>query len=193
LTDDAYIALILNAAEDANPALLQSAAAPTAGQIAFYSRPLTNALYAAASTKHLRVDMSGNVSDANNNGVYFQALTDPPADWDLWAAMRDARLWGAGVSAEWVTDFGTDFTVGFGAVYDAATDTFTHTGDGTFGWWSLDTFDLNDGTSLTVSRHFGLLCDGVGGRGWQWLLTADRADPRWKNDPSSQRSLIWIK
>lgn len=194
LSDTQYVDLIMNPTADVNPTLLTSAAAPAAGEVAFFNRPNTNALYEASAFGNVRVDMSNNLNNAAANGTYFQAKTNPPADWDFWAAMRDSRRWGTATSAEWVTDFGTDWILNYGAgVYDPATDTFPHNGDGTFGWWSLYTHTLNDGTTLEISRHFGLLCDGYGNQGWQWLLTADALDTRWKNDPSGQRTVIWIK
>jgi hypothetical protein len=47
---------------------------------------------------------------------------------------------------------------------------------------------------LVVSRHLGLLNDGVGNVGYMWLLTADPVDMRWKNDaPTSQKCVIWLR
>jgi hypothetical protein len=194
LTDAEYRDLILNPTADVNPALLTSAAAPAAGQIAFYNQAHTNALYAASPFGNVRVDMSNNLNNPANNGTYYQAKVNPSANWDFWSAIRDSRMWGTGTTGSSVNGFGTEFILNFGNVYDAVTDTFPHGGaPNAFGWWSEFTHTLSDGSTFNTSRHFGLLCDGMGA-GWQWLLTSDAADTRWKNDgASSQRTVIWLK
>ncbi len=194
LTNDQYLALVANPSAHVNEALLTTNTAPAAGQIAFWDKPFTNALYNSSAIQNVRVDVSGS-ANAAVNGTYYQHHVNSPNNWDFWAAIRDAELWGDGtrVSTSYVGGLGTTFILNYGNVYDGVNDTFSDGSDGTFGWWSEYTHTLNDNSSLEVSRHAGLLNDGYGGQGNQWLVTLDANDPRWKNDNNNNRSLVWFK
>ena len=144
----------------------------------------------------MRVDYtSGN--DPGANGTYFQqrALGDP--FWDFWAGLRNAADWNDDVDVDpWVTDYGIDFVLTRSPLmFDSGTNLVTHApeGDTEFGFWGTTTHTLNDLSVLTVSRHAGLLGDGVGGEDWMWWATLMPADGRLKNDPSSNSCVIWLR
>lgn len=195
LTSQQYTDLIANPVAHVNPALLLSAAVPAAGQMAFYDRFTTNALYHNAGGRVVRVEMSGNLANAAANGTYFQQKFNPPPNWDFWAGIRNALLWNSSgmTSGSSITGGGVDFAVTSNpAQFNAATNTVTHSGSSSFGWWDTNTLTLNGGGTLQVTRHMGLLCDFS--QPWQWLLTSNPSDSRWRADVSSQqRSLIWLR
>jgi cysteine-rich repeat protein len=195
LSDVQYLALVANPTNDVDPAAFLDGNQPGYSSMAFFNRANTNALFAASTGKVVRIDMAANF-DTSANAVYFQKKINPPAGWDFWAGLRDARLWndnGATTGSD-VNGFGTQFMLTRTAAnYDPATHTVTHSGDGSFGWWDAFTHTLNDGTTLSVSRHGGLLGDGVG-TGNAWLSTLNPTDGRWKNDSgSAAKSRIWIR
>lgn len=195
LTDADYLALIAEPTADVNVGALTEGTSPGTSTMAFFNKAHTNALFAAGG-KVVRVDMIQNQGDVNANGLYFQKKVTPPADWDFWAGLRDARLWndnGATTGSD-VANFGTQFVLGKGAAqYTPATDAVAYNGDGGFGWWSEYTHTLSDASSFKVSRHGGLLGDGIG-PGWTWLLTFDKNDARWRNDVQSlAKSRIWLR
>lgn len=196
LSDTDYINLIANPTNHVNPEALSDPNLPAYSSMAFLNRAATNALF-HAGTKVVRVMMANNLQATAANGTYFQKKESPAADWDFWHAMRNARLWNSDgtESGGNVNHFGTDFKLtNQGANFLPGTNTVLHSGDGTFGWWSAANLTLIDASSLAVSRHGGLLCDGHNS-GWQWLLTTDPADPsgRWKNDSHAAKSLVWIR
>jgi hypothetical protein len=198
LTNQAYTDLIANPTNDVASNLLQNASVPNSGEIAFWNRAKTNALYhTTTSPRVVRVQMSGNVADAGSNGTYFQQRANPPANWNFWAAIRNPRLWNrdGSVTDYYLNFFGTDFVLTNNAAnFNPTTNVVTHSGDGTYGYWDSATLSINDGTTLTVGRHMGLLCDGVGNLGHQWLLTSNPLEGRWENDSGmAARSVIWLR
>lgn len=196
LSDQEYIDLVANPIEHVAPNLLQNGDAPADGRMAFLNREFTNALFWSSDVQVVRVELvDDGRSDSSNEGVYYQRRVDPPGDWDFWHAMRDSRLWGTSTDGSDVEDFGTDFLLNKGSeTYNPWTNTFAHGGDGSFGWWDAAELELTDGSTLSVSRHAGLLCDGYGNTGGQWLLTLNINDDsnRWKND-TRKKSIIWLK
>jgi hypothetical protein len=196
LSDEEYLALIANPVADVNVNYLQNATAPIPGQIAFYDRPKTNALYGnSGALRVVRIDVTGNQSDLNANGIYFQQRVSSPQNWDFWGALRNALLWNRDGSSTGnsVAYFGVDFV--FSAVqsdFDPSSNVVMHRGDSEFGYFGVYTHTLFDGSALTVSRRFGLL-GGYNSITGLWLLTADPTDPEWKNDPSFQCSVIWLR
>lgn len=198
LTDVEYLALIANVTTDVNTGALTEGTIPGTSQMAFFNKAHTDALF-NASGKVVRMDMNNNLGDTGANGTYFQKKTTIPNGWSFWKGLRDSRLWNddATVAGSFVNGFGTQFVLNVAAGYTPATDALTHGGDGSFGWWSAYTHTLNDGSTMSMSRHGGLVCDGYGNRGWQWMLTFDAADFRWKNDNqgtgAAAKSRIWIR
>ena len=177
-TSDAdYIDLIANPIAHVNLFLLQSAGLPSQiGQIAFLDRDTTNALYHSGFGV-VRVELNTPANTAAN-GVYFQQKTNASSSWDLWHALRDSTQWGSGTSSNFVSGFGSDFVLGKGSSsHNPTTGAVTHQGDGSFGFWDHVTITLGNGESLSVSRHFGLACDGGhGSQGDQWMATGNPAD-----------------
>jgi cysteine-rich repeat protein len=195
LTNAAYVDLVLNPTDDVNLGALAEGTLPGTSTMAFFNKAHTDALF-AASGKTVRTDMANNIANGGANGTYFQKKTNVPANWSFWAGIRDARLWNdnGALAGDSVASFGTQFVLNKAAGYDPATDAVTHAGDGSFGWWSTYTHTLKDASTFTVSRHGGLLCDGHGNQGWQWLFTLDANDGRWKNDSgSAAKSRIWLR
>ncbi len=194
LTSAEYVDLVLNPTDDVNTGALTEGTLPASSSMAFFNKAHTDALF-TASGKTVRVELANNVSNGGANGTYFQRKTNPGANWSFWAGLRDARLWNdaGALAGESVAGFGTQFVLNKAAGYDPATDAVTHAGDGTFGWWSTYTHTLKDATTFTVSRHGGLLNDGHANQGWQWLLTLDANDARWRNDQSWTKSRIWLR
>jgi hypothetical protein len=208
MTDEDYINLVANPVDDVNPDLLQASTYPTAGQMAFLNRAKMNAMFAGSSVQTVRVDMTNNLVNGAANGTYYQARLDPPEDWDFWGAIRSSYLWSdetytggsscthddGSVTQCYLGGAGETFILNKGDVYDADTDSFDNNTDGSFGWWSDENLTLVDGSTLLVTRHGGLMCDGFGNMGWQWLLTLDAGgDSRWKADTHRAQSLIWFK
>jgi Calcium-binding EGF domain/EGF domain len=195
LTDQEYIDLVMNPLSNINEDLLLTNNYPTNTEMAFLSKELTNALWSVSTTNTVRVQMSNNTLTPAANGNYYQQAVTALSDWDLWSALRDSRYWGDGTTPvdSYVPGEGTAYILNGPGTYDAVNNTFVHGGDGSFGWWSLAIHNLNDGTTLEVSRHGGLLCDGFNNYGYLWLLTLDNADPRWKNDDHFARSIVWLK
>lgn len=203
LTDEEFLDLILNPDNDVNASLLLSASVPNDGEIAFFSREKTNALYhASAALRAVRVDMSDHLLVPAANGTFFQQRVVAPQDWDFWHALRNATLWNRNGTTQaapqlWVNYFGVDFVLTNQASdFDPDSNVVSHRGDDTtFGAYGLYTHTLPDGvTQLEVSRHMGLLNDGVGNLQYLWLLTADPTDARFKDDTETkQRSLIWLR
>lgn len=199
LTQQEYVNLFANPTNDVNANLLQVAGAPAAKEIAFYRMDKTNALYHAtpyAGQSAVRVDFDSAENDATD-GTYFQQRKVNDDTWNFWAAIRDARLWSSAASvAPWVSNYGTDFVLTRTAAdFDAATNVVTHgpEGDVEFGFWDVATLTLADNSTLQVSRHGGLLNDGVANRGWQWMFTANPSDGRFKNESYPSTSTIWLR
>jgi hypothetical protein len=91
-----------------------------------------------------------------------------------------------------VSNFGVDFTLG--STVDESTGDVMHAGNGSYGYWGQATLTTAGGESITVTRRFGLLGDGLGTQPtMQWVLTADPADPSWKADAAEQRTTIWLR
>ena len=67
LSDQAYTDLIANPIAHVNSGLLQTAAVPSAGEIAFYDRVTTNSLYNDAGGRVVRVDITDNVFSPGSN------------------------------------------------------------------------------------------------------------------------------
>jgi hypothetical protein len=202
LTNEAFLDLIVNPGSDVNVALLQTATAPSAGQIAFYSKEKTNALYhASGALRAVRVNMSGHLTVSGANADFFQQRVSAPPAWDFWLALRNTRMWNRDGSAllgdpASANYFGTDFVLtNLASDFDPTSNVVTHRGDGTFGIFSTYTHTLPDNvTMVEVSRHLGLLNDGVADLGWLWLLTADPTDGRYMDDSlTAQKSLIWLR
>jgi hypothetical protein len=192
-TDQEYIDLIANPVADVNPLLLRRGTAPEPGQIAFWNREKTNALFDATNRGVVRVIMTSHTITANN-GTYYQQRKDPPAGWDLWHALRNGLLWSDDPSADGVnvSNFGTDFTLS--RTFIPASEEVSNGGDGSFSYWSEATLAVQGGESINVSRHLGLLGDGYGANAsMQWLLTADPSHAWWKADATLQRTTIWLR
>lgn len=196
LTDEGYKSIVLNPTDDVGAIAFGDGTYPATGAMSFFNRSNTNALFGAAAGKVVRVDMTANEGDEHANGTYFQKRIAPPENWDFWAAMRSARMWNAdGTTSKglWVSGFGTDFVLTrYALSFDPATNTVTHTATNDFGYWDEYAHALNDGSTLTVSRHGGLVNDSHGA-GWQWLLTFNPNDFRWKNDMAHSKSRVWLR
>lgn len=201
LTDAQYFDLILNEAADVNPSLLQTGTAPSAGQIAFYDKAKTNALYhASGALRAVRIDLSNYQNFPSNDRTYFQQrVTATASNWDFWLALRNARMWNSdyaeAAQVTCVDHFGTDFVLSERAIdFDATTNVVTHHGDAAFCYFQMYTYTRPDTSQFEVSRHMGLLGDGIDNVGWLWLLTADPNDARFKDDwETEQKSLIWLR
>jgi hypothetical protein len=202
LSDEEYLNLIVNPGSDVNANLLQTPDVPNAGEIAFFSKAKTNALYhASGALRAVRVDMSGYATQPSANNNYFQQRVNAPNNWDFWLALRNARMWNDDASTAdphnaFVNHFGSHFVLtNLASDFDSTTNVVTHQGDGTFGFFSMYTHTLPDNvTTVEVSRHMGLLNDGVDDLGMLWLLTSDQNDPRYKYDiDAEQKSLIWLR
>ena len=193
LSDQAFINLIANPIQHIHEELLQYDHAPNAGEMAFLDRDTTNALFASSSLYVVRVTMSENNNEPNNNRTYYQQKLQASASWDLWHAIRNSSLWGTHTSGSYLSDFGTAFTLGVN--FDETTGLVLHDGDGSFGAWDYGNLAMNNGELLTVTRHMGLLCDGWGGYGNQWLFTSNPNDPggRFKADTLNAKSVIFFK
>lgn len=132
------------------------------------------------------------------DGTYFQQRKFSAA-WDFWAAMRNAQRWTTGYfpAPTWVSKYGTDFVLTrIAESFDAATNTVTHDteGDTTFGRWALASLGpLADKSFLEVSRHGGLLGDGVNNHGFLWIVTLDPSYTTFKNEPYENKSTIWLR
>lgn len=199
LTVQQYTDLIANPIADVGGALLTTGAMPATKDIAFFRRDRTNAMYHAtpyAGESAVRIQFDS-AQDDNTDGTYFQQRKVSDAAWDFWVALRDSRQWSTAPSgAPYVSNFGTDFALAKGLPsFAPATNTVTHStgGDTDFGWWDTGTLTLSDATTLTVSRHGGLMCDGVNGAGWFWLLTFNPSDNRFKNESFESKSTIWLR
>ncbi len=199
LTIQQYTDLIANPTNDIGGALLTTGAMPAAKDIAFFRKDRTNAMYHAtpfAGESAVRVSFQS-AFDANESGSYFQQRKVADAVWDFWSALRDARRWSTAASgATWVSNFGTDFALTENpASFNAVTNVVTHDtlGDTTFGWWDSGTLNLTDGSTLAVSRHGGLMCDGYNNGSWLWLLTFNPNDARFKNETFNDLSTIWLR
>jgi hypothetical protein len=191
-----YIALYANDIAHVNPAVLQGAEAPEGGQIAFLDKPFTNALYAAVPYKVARIDFTQTTASASSpSGPYFQRKITSPGTLDFWAAMRDSRLWGTGVSGDGVTGFGTAFKLAYGeTVWNEGTHDFAHAGDTHFGWWDSTAITLPSGATFNPSRHMGLICDGHGSLGAGWMMTSNPSTGGYKNDTGhNMKSVIWLR
>ncbi len=195
-----YTNLIANPTSDVNPSLLLTGAMPPDKTIAWFRRDRTNALYHAtpyATQSAVRVihDSIDNTAD----GSYFQQRRVTDAAWDFWVALRDARQWSSAPSGGTdVSNFGTDFVLTRSVSdFNSTTNTVTHSAaaDGSFGWWDTGTLTLIDGSTLTVSRHGGLMNDGLENRGWLWVSTLNPSDSRFKNETPANlsRSTIWLR
>lgn len=201
LTQAQYIDLIANPTSDVGGAAILVPTAPAAKTVAWFNRPRTNALYHASpygTDSAVRVQYS-NTTNPSSNGTYFQQrkLGDPL--WDFWAGLRNAAAWND-VAVEpdgtWVADYGTDFVLTRTAgMFDPVTNEVTHASEGDvfFGHYGTTNLTLNDASVLTVSRHGGLIADGVGGTDWAWWATLMPADARFKNDASGNTSVIWLR
>jgi len=196
----AFINIVCNPVTDINVSQLYAPGQPNPGEAAFFNRPHTNALYAGADAvvadPVVRVIMSNNAQLPAANGSYFQQRKGAPAGWDLWAAIRDARLWSRDGSANgsYLNYYGADFVLAASAsAIDLATNAVTHQGDGSFGWWSEDTLPLVDGSTLPVTRHGGLINDGWNDQGWSWVFVLDRSDSRWMLEANGARFTIWLR
>lgn len=196
LTNTQYADLIANPVAHVNAGLLQTGTPPNSGEIAFYDRATTNALYNNAGGRVVRVQMSNNIANPAANGTVFQQRVNAPGNWDFWAALRNSRLWNrdGSVNGASINFVGTDVLVTNNpAQFNAATNTVTHAGSTFYGWWDQGSVTPTSGGPITVTRHMGLICDGLF-QGWHWLLTSNPSDGRWKNDSASlQRSLIWLR
>ena len=199
LTNQQYIDLVANPIADVGGALLLDGAMPAPKEIAFFRRDRTNAMYHAktfANEPVVRVNWDS-AQDNAADGRYFQQRKVAEANWDFWHALRDARRWSSAVSTpDSVSNYGTDFVLTRTlASFDAATNTVTHAteGDTTFGFWDVGTVTLADNSTLEVSRHGGLLGDGVNNFGWLWILTLNPADGRFKNETFQSLSTIWLR
>lgn len=192
LSDGEYLALVANPVDDVNPKLLTSGAEPLDGQIAFFNRAHTNALW-AASSQVVRVTMTNNTNNEDANGTYFQKKITGATTFDLWAGLRNAVLWGSSVAGERVLAFDTDYQLAEGSAnFDPLTNEVTNTGTASLGWFSLYPHDIKGGEQLIVSRHGGLVCDGHG-ETQAWMLTLDPIDARWKNDDNETRSVLYVR
>lgn len=196
LSNTQYTDLIANPAAHVNSGLLLTGTPPNAGEIAFYDRATTNALYNNAGGRVVRIQMSNNIANPVVNGTVFQQRVNAPGNWDFWGALRNSRMWNrdGSVSGDSINFVGTDVLVTNNpAQFNPTTNTVTHAGSTFFGWWDQATLTPTAGGPVTVTRHLGLICDGLF-QGWHWLLTSQPADSRWKNDSgSAQRSLIWLR
>jgi hypothetical protein len=199
LTSAEYVDLFANPTSDVGGADLLDPSMPPAKTVAWFDRTKTNALYHSSPygiDSAVRVDFFTN-NDPGSPGTYFQQrkLADP--FWDFWAGLRDATAWNdTSEVAPYMSDYGVDFVLTRNAAqFDSATNTVTHgpEGDTSFGFWATYVHTLNDASTLTVSRHGGLLGDGVGGDEWMWWGTLDPVDFRYKNDASGNASVIWIR
>jgi hypothetical protein len=199
LTVQQYVDLVANPTVDVGSEFLANADAPKPKNVGFFRRDRTNALYHAspfAAGSVVRIVFDSMKDDAAD-GTYFQQRKVSDPTWDFWAGMRNAQRWSSQSSgASYVSNYGTDFVLTRKeARFDPATNTVTHDTDGdtTFGWYDLGTLPLSDGSTLSVSRHGGLMCDGVGGMDWVWVMTFDPADARFKNETYENKSTIWLR
>ncbi len=195
LSNTQYTDLIANPVAHVNPTLLQIGTPPNAGEIAFYDRATTNSLYHDAGGRVVRVQMTNNAMNAAANGTVFQQRVNAPGNWDFWGALRNSRLWNrdGSVNGASINFVGTDVLVtGNPAQFNPATNTVTHAGSTFYGWWDQAVLTPTSGGPVAVTRHMGLISDGLF-QGWHWLLTSNPGDSRWKNDPGFQRSLIWLR
>jgi cysteine-rich repeat protein len=199
LTDVEYLALVANVTTDVNTGALNEGTIPGTSQMAFFNKAHTDALF-NASGKVVRMDMNNNLGNPAANGIsYFQKKTTIPVGFSFWKGIRDSRQWNDDglVTGDSVNNFGTQFVVNVAAGYTPATDALMSGGDGSFGWWSAYTHTLNDASTMSMSRHGGLLCDGYSNQGWLWLLTFDKNDGRFKNENqgsgAAAKSRIWIR
>ncbi|HTU62892.1 MAG TPA: fibrinogen-like YCDxxxxGGGW domain-containing protein, partial [Polyangiales bacterium] len=205
LSNNDFLNLIVNPGNDVNASLLQSAAVPNTGDIGFYNKAKTNALYhASGAPRAVRVDMSNHQAVPAANITFFQQRVSAPANWDFWLALRNAKLWNRDGSAmaapddEFVAHFGVDFVLTNRASdFNVATNVVRQRGnDNTYSFDSIYEHTLPDGTTkVEVSRHLGLLNDGVGNLEQLWLLTADPTDvTHYKQDTATrQKALIWLR
>jgi hypothetical protein len=198
LSDAQYRDLVLNPVDDVAAGKLLDATSPADGVMAFWNRARTNALWKVSTARVVRVDFLAIGGGCANTaiGTYFQKRLSPPADWDLWAALRNTKLWGDGtvVGSDSVGGSGTTFKLTRdSANYDPKTDDFTNACDGTFGFWEMTTHPVKGGGTVESSRHGGLLADGWNNLGCNWLLTLTPADSRWKKDLTNNRGLVWLR
>ncbi len=193
ISDAAYIDIVANPTAHVNPALLQTSSQPSSAQMSFLDRPFTNALHIASSVRVFRVDY--NQAGAGNTGRYYQRRINALDSFDAWHAIRDSRLFGDGsiVSTSYVGGSGTTFKLAQGSVWNESTLDFPNAADGTFGFWDDASMVLNTGETLSVSRHMGLMCDGIGSRGSQWLATVTIGDSRFKNDVADSFAVVWYR
>jgi LruC domain-containing protein len=201
LTNQQWTNQLANPIAHVNVSDLASNASPDALGVAWLDRPFTNALWAATEARIVRMDMPQNNCLPGNVGVFYQRALNPPNGWDFWAALRDARRWGSGVSGEAVLGHGTSFSMGFSAningnpsIYNAATDTFTQNCPGPLRHWETGTLSLADGSTLEVSRHGGLIGDGCHTSGCIWYEVTNPAHHHWKNlGGHAIKTLLWVK
>lgn len=201
LTIQQYTDLIANPTADVGSALLLTGAMPAVKDVAFLRKDKTNAIYHAtpyANESVVRI-IYDSTQDDNVDGTYFQQRKVTDGTWDFWSALRDSRRWSTAASGgSDVSNYGTDFVLTrVAGSFDATTNTVTQNtgGDTSFGWWDTGTLNLADGSTLSVSRHAGLMCDGYNNYGWLWLMTTNPNDPggRFKNETYQNKSTIWLR
>ena len=193
LSDQEYINIIANPTSHVQELLLQDDEIPMYGDMSFLDRATTNALFDSSSHYVVRVTMSGNTVEAQNNRTFYQQKQQVSSGWDFWHAIRNSSLWGTHSMGFYISDFGSSVTLGVD--FDETTGMVVHDGDGTFGVWDYGSILLTNGEVLSVSRHMGILSDGWGGYGNQWLLTSNPNEPglRWKDDYSNAATVIFFK
>ena len=191
LSDQEFVDIIANPISHVQEEYLQSEQPPVYGEMSFLDRATTNALFDSSQHYVVRVHMTENVGEPNNNRTFYQQKLQASVGWDFWHAIRNASLWGTHSSGFYLADFGSAFTLGIN--FDEQTEMVVHAGDGTFGAWDYGDLTMTNGEVLTVSRHLGLLCDGWGNYGNQWLLTSNPSDYRWKQDENNAKTVIFLK
>jgi hypothetical protein len=204
LTDQQYIDLIANPIDDVNINDLSTPDATSYSDIALLNRSKMNALYDGSTSAIVRIDMVENGYSTSNEGMYYQQFVNKPVGLDFWHAMRNAELWGdSGLTivnnTVFVNGLGQDYLIGFGSGgYDSIQNSVVQNTAGidhtpnTIGVWDFAVLQLMNGESLTVSRHFGLICD-ANTDGWQWIITSNPNDFRWKNESYTVRSVLYFK
>eukprot|EP00040_Diaphanoeca_grandis_P005830 m.34688 g.34688 ORF g.34688 m.34688 type:complete len:427 (+) comp17019_c0_seq1:184-1464(+) len=150
----------------------------------------------------IRLDHKWN-PDRWNMGTYLFQRKNASNSFDFWSAIRDSSIWTDNKREGWRIPQGISTpTNGYGTTFIAAKDpgsfsasrnTFEHNtcGDTDYGVWGTQSIQV-EGVTVKVSKHAGLMCDGVCHRGNQWMYTGMNNDGRYMND-DDRRSLIYIR
>ena len=204
LSDQQYIDIIANPINDVNLQDLSNTSFSGFNTMAFLNRSKTNALYDSSTHGVVRIDVVQHDYASVNEGLFYQQLANKPSGIDFWAYLRNSSLWSSGTTLDgvggvWITGLGQDYFIGRGAGgYNVTTETVVQnlpgglSGYSAMGAWDFAYLSLNNGEILEVSRHFALINDAAN-NGYQWILTAQPADYRWKNEEYIMKSLLYIQ